>query len=429
MRLFTFTMKLKRGIKKIKSMKTRNRESEIEEIQPSLKELVRDIQAEMETVCIERSSLIRSILLAVFSGSHMLLEGAPGTGKSYVVRKFLEHLTPEFGQFKILLTKDTVSDSVLGPVHLGDLRKEDSIFRYNSKNMLPEAHFAILEEVYRSRGTVLDSMLTILNERKFLNGGKEFDCPLVSAFGTTNFVSTEQEGEAFLDRWAIHYKVEPIAKESRGALFRLPKRVVSVLSKINLQTFKENPITKIAFTREMQTVYLSLVEQLERCPVLTRKITDRRILSTVDIIKAEAMISGKTEVDIEDIYSARVGLILGGDLAQESEFEKIYSGVASALQNVLPEAKLYERYNYVVSQWVLKAEKFNTPFNSGAIDSDKLARVTMTGEELLAKLTNVPVDASADLRGKLGRLYNKVMLLHNSILINTTSNPKTNVPV
>jgi MoxR-like ATPase len=52
--------------------------------------------------------------------------------------------------------------------------------------MLPKAHFAYLDEIYRASDLLLPSMMGILNEREFHNGGVVQHCPLITAIGTTN---------------------------------------------------------------------------------------------------------------------------------------------------------------------------------------------------------------------------------------------------
>lgn len=367
------------------------KDEEIEVIEQDITEAVDAIESEMEAVCVERSNLVRAILLAVFSGSHLLIEGEPGTAKTYVVRKFIEHLAPELTRFKILLTKDTVSDAVIGPVHLGDLRAK-SIFRYNTSKMLPEAEFAMLEEVYRARGTVLDSMLTILNERVFMNAGEEVICPLRSAFGTTNFVSKDTEGEAFLDRWAIHFKVDPLPAEMRDRLFTIPTRNVDTLTKLTRTLLTKNKVSSVKTPVNVRNFYLELVAALENAKALfSRKITDRRIVDTERLIKAEALLHGRTEVEIADVFVARFGLTLVGDKQEDAEFSKIYTQLEQKYASIVKENEVTSTDNSLVTQWLAKAQAQIDlgPDGPDGNTRDRYKRYFDIGTDLQARLTGV----------------------------------------
>lgn len=376
---------------KLKKKMSKAKDEEIEVIEQEVSEVVGEIESEMEEVCINRSDLVRALLLAVFSRSHLLIEGEPGTAKTYVVRKFIEHLSPELSRFKILLTKDTVSDAVIGPVHLGDLRAK-SIFRYNTTNMLPEAEFAMLEEVYRARGTVLDSMLTVLNERIFMNAGQEIECPLCSAFGTTNFVSKDSEGEAFLDRWAIHFKVDPIPAEMREKLFCIPTRSLEALSKLTRNHLIKAKKTQIKVPGNVLDFYLELVSSLENAKSLfTRKITDRRLADTMKLIKAEAFMHGRSEVEIADVFVARFGLTLVGDKQEDAEFSKIYEQLEKKYANIIKEGELTSVDSRLVTEWLAKAKAQIDlgPEDPNGQTRERYKRYYDIGTDLQARLTGV----------------------------------------
>ena len=372
-----------------KNKMSKAKDEDIEVIEQEVSEVVSEIESEMEEVCINRSDLVRALLLAVFSRSHLLIEGEPGTAKTYVVRKFIEHLSPELSRFKILLTKDTVSDAVIGPVHLGDLRSK-SIFRYNTANMLPEADFAMLEEVYRARGTVLDSMLTVLNERVFMNAGEEIQCPLCSAFGTTNFVSKDSEGEAFLDRWAIHFKVDALPAEMRDKLFNIPTRSLEVLTKLTRSHLDKAEKTNIKMPQNVLDFYLELVASLENAKSLfSRKITDRRLVDTVKLIKAEAFMHGRTEVELADVFVARFGLTLVGDKQEDAEFSKIYEQLEKKYVNIVKESELTSVDSKLVIEWLAKARAQIDlgPNDSAGQTRERYKRYYDIGTDLQARLT------------------------------------------
>ena len=69
--------------------------------------------------------------------------------------------------------------------------------------MLPEAEIVFLDEIFKSNSAILNSLLTILNERKFANGSKVQDVPLLSMFAASNEVPNDDNLAAIFDRFLL----------------------------------------------------------------------------------------------------------------------------------------------------------------------------------------------------------------------------------
>jgi MoxR-like ATPase len=79
---------------------------------------------------------------------------------------------------------------------------------------LPTAHVAFLDEIFKSSSSILNSFLTILNERKFHNGRETIDVPLITAFGASNELPDDEDNlEALYDRFLLRCVVSPIQEE------------------------------------------------------------------------------------------------------------------------------------------------------------------------------------------------------------------------
>ena len=70
--------------------------------------------------------------------------------------------------FQWLLTRFTTPEELFGAVSLQGLEEDD--YRRVTDHKLPEAHVAFLDEVFKGSSSLLNTLLRILNERRFPNG-------------------------------------------------------------------------------------------------------------------------------------------------------------------------------------------------------------------------------------------------------------------
>ena len=172
------------------------------------------IKGEFERSFKERTEEINCALLAILSGEHVLFLGPPGTAKSLLSKSVCEIMDGQF--FYYLLTRFTTPEEFYGPLSLKALQQDD--FHRKIDGYLPTANIAFLDEIFKSNSSILNSLLTILNERKFHNGSVVESVPLVSVFGASNELPEENESlEALYDRFLFRCPVSYVEDESNFA--------------------------------------------------------------------------------------------------------------------------------------------------------------------------------------------------------------------
>src|SRR5579872_1622121 len=149
-----------------------------------------------------KDEVIRLLVVAAIAGEHAVLIGPPGTAKSALIRTFARLLHARY--FEYLLTRFTEPNEIFGPVDIAAFR--EGRYERRTEGMLPEAEIVFLDEVFKSNSAILNSLLTLLNERKYTSGGHVIRCPLLSAFGASNEVPADETLTAIYDRFLLRIR-------------------------------------------------------------------------------------------------------------------------------------------------------------------------------------------------------------------------------
>lgn len=260
-----------------------------------VKNTVIDIKREFSGYFKERDAEINGSLLALLSGEHILLLGPPGTAKTLLASKICE--TIEDGNFfHYLLTRFSTPEEVFGPLSLKALERDE--FSRRVEGYLPTSHIALLDEIFKANSSILNSLLTVLNERKYHNGKELLDVPLFSVFGASNELPEEDESlEALYDRFLFRYKVDYIQHEENleSLIFENADDFVPS-TKLNVDTIREvqKRASMLPVDPEVRTIVKGLRRELKNSNIF---VSDRRWRKIVNVLRVASAVNGHSSVN------------------------------------------------------------------------------------------------------------------------------------
>jgi len=258
----------------------------------SLKEDIKALRFEFSGPFIERDDEILGQFLAILANENVLYLGPPGTAKTDLARGVCRSV--EGGHFfYYLLTRFTTPEEIFGPLSIKSLENDE--FRRKTDGCLPASHIALLDEIFKANSSILNSLLTILNERRFHNGTDVIDTPLLTVFGASNELPEEDENlEALYDRFLFRYDVRYIQDPDNvkrllsgdSTEFSPVMRItVGQIQKVQAQA------RSIAVPEAVMDIILSLKKELEQQDSDEKakpRISDRRWKKILGVLKVAA---------------------------------------------------------------------------------------------------------------------------------------------
>ncbi len=199
--------------------------------------------------------------------------------------------------FQWLLTRFTTPEELFGAVSLAALERDD--YRRLTTHKLPEAHVAFLDEIFKASSSILNTILTVMNERRFHNGREVATVPLLTLVAAANELPEDDELLALHDRFLLRFVVDYIDEDFRFVklLQGRPPATRTTLDLAALETAR----AEVAALPVPGHV-LRLVTELRR-ELLRRNLvaSDRRWAQSLGVLRARAWLEGRDAVADEDV--------------------------------------------------------------------------------------------------------------------------------
>lgn len=275
---------------------------------------VQPLISRMQAGLIGQETLIERLMIALLTGGHILIEGAPGLAKTRSVRRLADGVEGDFA--RIQCTPDLMPGDITGM----------QVYRQDSGDMEfrpgPLFHNMVLvDEINRAPPKVQSALLEGMGERQVTAGGTTHSLPdPFMVIATQN--PLENEGtfplpEAQLDRFLMHVILELPEEDAELAILELVEEELKshatadepLLDRALLSQMKE-AVLQVHLSAALKKFIVSLVMATRRdapdVPVgeqIRHAVSPRGSLALAASVRARAFLHGRSHGLPEDVIA------------------------------------------------------------------------------------------------------------------------------
>ena len=323
---------------------------------PELAGVMRYVEAirdRVGTVVVGQDEVVERMLIALFTGGHLLLEGVPGLAKTLLVSVLSKTIDLEFS--RVQFTIDLLPSDILGSEILDQRTNE---FRIHKGPVF--TNLLLADEINRAAPKVQGALLEAMQERRVSIGNDTFSLPapflVIATQNPVEQAGTFELPEAQLDRFMLLHRLQypqiehekeilrrnaqlGIRVEGKGAVAETEFDVLSnepVGSSDELVTAMQT-VQKIFVSEPFIEHVVEVVDRTRQHPLLELGCSPRAGISLIKASRARAMIRGRNYVVPDDMYALAEDVILH---RIRLTYEALADGhsAASVLQDILKES-------------------------------------------------------------------------------------------
>ncbi|MCA9212707.1 MAG: MoxR family ATPase [Planctomycetales bacterium] len=295
-------------------------------IPPTTVKFIQDVRERVGTVVVGQDVVVERILIALFTGGHLLLQGVPGLAKTLLVSAISKSI--DLGFSRVQFTVDLLPSDILGSEILDQQKNE---FRTHKGPIF--TNLLLADEINRAAPKVQSALLEAMQERKVTIGNETYSLPapflVIATQNPVEQAGTFELPEAQLDRFMLCHRLEyPTIEEEKEVLRRnstlgVRREDRGAVARTEFDILDNEPVADteelIKAMEAIQGIHVSdtfidhvvsLVDRTRNHPCLELGCSPRAGIALIKASRARALIHGRHYVVPEDLYALAEDVVL-----------------------------------------------------------------------------------------------------------------------
>jgi MoxR-like ATPase len=264
--------------------------------------LATEVLDPMKRAFVGKDEVIDLLGICLVGGENLFILGPPGTAKSALVHQLAARM--EGRTFDYLLTRFTEPNELFGPFDIRKLR--DGELLTNTEGMLPEASLVFLDELLNANSAILNSLLVALNERVFRRGKETRPLAALMFVGASNHLPEDDALNALFDRFLLRVHCDNVPGERLTDVLTAGWKLAGGGTTKSALHFDDLRSTQSALANvELAAIRQPFAELVHRIRHAGIAVSDRRAVKLQRVIAASALLSGRSEARLSDLWVVR----------------------------------------------------------------------------------------------------------------------------
>ncbi|MDF1665514.1 MAG: MoxR family ATPase [Planctomycetota bacterium] len=316
-------------------------------------DFIKAIRERVATVVVGQEVVVERLLIALFTGGHVLLQGVPGIAKTLLASTLSKAIDLQFS--RVQFTIDLLPSDILGSEILDQRTNE---FEVNKGPIF--TNLLLADEINRAAPKVQGALLEAMQERKVTIAKNTFTLPapflVIATQNPVEQAGTFELPEAQLDRFMLMHRLSyPNASEEKEILRRnaklgVKKSAKGAIAMTEFDTIDDKPVgSSDQLVKAMEAVHsvhvsdafinhvVEIVGRTRSHPSIELGCSPRAGIALIKSSRARALIHGRDYVIPDDLFALAEDALLH---RIRLKYEALADGLdgATVLQGLLNES-------------------------------------------------------------------------------------------
>jgi MoxR-like ATPase len=301
-------------------------------MEPSLARL----HANVATAIVGKDDVIELVIAGILARGHILIEDAPGLGKTLLARALSQSLSATFKRIQFtpdLLPADVTGVSIYNP--------QERTFEFRHGPVF--ANVLLADEINRTSPRTQSALLEAMEERQVTAEGRTYQLPVpffvIATLNPIELAGTFPLPEAQLDRFLMRVSIGYPAAEDETRILEMhvdaePISTVRPVLSLEELVALQDAVRKVAVAPELREYIVAISRASREHPAVRLGLSPRGSLAIMRAAQAKAFVRGGRYVTPDDIKLIALPVI-GHRLMIDPEREAIEAERASIVEEIL----------------------------------------------------------------------------------------------